>query len=269
MSSNQLVALLLLASSNQVFGNDSVGSSPNAIYDAPIDAPFKCSPIGVTPQFSPLLHQYAVEDCTYYAQVGSDAIGVCSIVTNIAPIGMPLVPALGIAATEIPPTPRLAPDGSYLMVGYLQTANPVVLRYVHDGDGWSIAAPQPELGAVVLGNIVHVAGADRITARFKGDSLIDELVFDGSAWTLVASHPPTELGIDQGPVSMWSSSDALRMVVSDGALNLYYSDRPSLDAPFRTADPLELSGSNNMSLSEDCSRIYMTGLGSILYAQQR
>ena len=269
MSSNKLLATLLLASCNQVFGNDSVGGSPNAIYDAPIDAPFKCSPIGVTPQFSPLLHQYAVEDCTYYAQVGSDAIAVCANVTNIAPIGMPLVPALGIMPMEILPTPRLAPDGTYLVVGYLQSSSPTASRYVRDGDGWSLAAPQPELGALALGNIVHVAGADRITVRFKATLTFDELVFDGSAWTQVASHPNAELGIEGGPVSMWSSSDALRMVVADAARNLYYTDRPTVDASFRTADPLELSGSDDMSLSDDCSRIYVTGLGSILYAQQR
>jgi len=266
MSSNRLLAIFLLASCNQVFGNHAVSGDPNAIYDAPIDAPFSCPAIGMTPQFSPLLHQYQVADCLYYAQVGSEAIGYCDAMTSIAPIGTPLVPAVGLPAGG-EQIARLAPDGSYV-VNIEITSIPTGSRYVADGDGWTLAAPQPELAAFQLGNIVHVAGADRITAFFQFDDAIYELVFDGSAWTRVARHPFDEFAIPTGLASMFWTADALRMVISDSAANLYYTDRASLDAVFRPAELVGVSGSQYMSMPDDCSRLYLTGLGSILYAQR-
>lgn len=269
MSSSRLAAIFLVASCNQVFGNHTVGTDPNAIYDAPIDSPFECPAIGKTPRFSPLLRQYQIQDCTYYTQVGSEAIGYCGQFVSIGPIGMPLVPANGIPVGGGEPLPRLAPDGSYMVISQFNGPMPTGTRYLRDEDTWTLVGPQPEIAALALSNIVHVAGADRIVARALFATTLDELVFDGSTWTKVGSHPDAEFAVDSGgPTTMYWTRDALRMVISDSLGNLFYTDRSTVDAAFRQADMLGVSGSQDMSMPDDCSRMYVTGLGSILYLQQ-
>src|SRR4051794_34587507 len=76
-----------LAACNQVFGvHDTVSAGP-AFYDAGIDAPFACPPIGGSPpQFSAFLHQDFVQDCADYSIAGGRATALCSDATSATSI---------------------------------------------------------------------------------------------------------------------------------------------------------------------------------------
>jgi hypothetical protein len=263
-----MLGLLALVGCNQVFGNHAVEQDPNPIFDAPLDAPFRCTEIGTSPEFSPLLHQYGVLNCTYYAEVGGEAIGLCNNEVEVGPIGGELQPAVGII-TDGSPDPRLSPDGSYMLVGG-NFANRVDL-YRRNGD-WTLVG-STGLDSLVLGNIIHVGGADRILETEISEGVLKELVFDGNlSWTPIATHDASELGVTLK--SAWLTSDGLRLVGGAGEPDdadgghIYYSDRASIGDSFRTADKLEIPMPPIPAMTDDCARIYMTGLGSVFFAQR-
>ena len=47
-------------------------------------------------------------------------------------------------------------------------------------------------------------------------------------------------------------------------------DRPSVDAPFRAAEPLQGIPPHvyDSAMTEDCARVYFSGLGAVFYVQQ-
>lgn len=77
-------------------------------FDAPQDAPYRCPQIGTTPQFSPLVHQILVADCTDYSTSTSAglATGFCPTKKTIGlgPIDQPLasIESLGPTGSSIP-----------------------------------------------------------------------------------------------------------------------------------------------------------------------
>ena len=69
------------------------------------------------------------------------------------------------------------------------------------------------------------------------------------------------------------ATDGLRIVfyarALDQAFYVMYSDRPTIDDRFRPAD--QITGVPNVAdpfLTEDCARIYFSGLGSVFYESQ-
>jgi len=71
-------------------------------------------------------------------------------------------------------------------------------------------------------------------------------------------------------VSLAESADGLRAVFT-GATTLpevRYAVRSRIDAPFEGSFPLTVPAAMDAYLTEDCSRLYFSGLGSIFYVPQ-
>jgi hypothetical protein len=148
-----------------------------------------------------------------------------------------------------------------------QAPGPVTQQYLRVGDAWTLGPPQSLSTKGELGNIVHVGGSDRMLAHPQtGFEAFDELVFDGTdTWTVLAKHPNSELGIPFDET--WLTNDGLRLIASNGE-QVYYSDRPTIDLPFRTAELLDVPTTSTPTLTDDCSRIYVAGIGSIFFEQR-
>jgi hypothetical protein len=96
---------------------------------------------------------------------------------------------------------------------------------------------------------------------------------EGSGWQSVLPGYTTELGIQVAtPPNL--SADGLRMVFrayesTGNTFAVFYADRESIDARFGMAQPV--AGVPDVSdpfMSDDCARIYFSGLGSLLYVDQ-
>ena len=67
------------------------------------------------------------------------------------------------------------------------------------------------------------------------------------------------------------SPDGLRLVLGSTTQQskVMYSDRPSVDMRFRQAVPLmDIPDVPDPFLTEDCARVYFSGIGSVFYAQR-
>src|SRR5260221_3851402 len=108
-----------LVGCNAVFGLHDVDEA-RVYFDAPVDAPLTCPPIGSTPHFAPLVHQLVEQICIEYSTSRSGiAIALCAF-------GDTVRVAIGAAGSqldevvELPTltyrTARLSPDGNRMLV---------------------------------------------------------------------------------------------------------------------------------------------------------
>jgi len=270
-SSALVITTLGLAACNQVFGSTSVEVTPVAQFDAPLDAAFACTAIGQTPQFSPYLHQFLARDCSFYGIAGTDAVAECMIAgvetVVIGPLGGELVPALGLPASGLPSTPRIAPDGQTM----LGRVNPAVVEYARAGDVWSVANSNVfELGSTgtPFSSIAQIGSTLRVLVlEFPEDTLAEYERANG-VWSVVAQTPVEQVVGSASPaLGLALTSDGLRLVIATDS-ETRYSDRPSLDAAFRPSEPLQSPAASDVFVSDDCARIYLSGLGSVFYAQR-
>jgi hypothetical protein len=269
-SSSKPILLLALAACNQVFGLHESRERDGGQYDAPLDAPFACPPIGGTPpSFSPLLHQVIVEDCRDYSISPSGrAIALCSNRVAEGPRDELLMPLIEISTMPGSSlfTPRLSPDGQMIIFHEVRANATTVHVYVRMTNGsWQQLQDAP-FGAQVdwISTFARGPTGDRVFVRTTDG--IHEWAYEGSTWRDVLVETSGELGIRLATIQI--TSDGLRAVLySDNAL--YYSDRPDESAKFRAAVPMSnVPAFPDAFLTEDCSRMYVSGLGSIFYTQQ-
>lgn len=283
-------ALLGLAGCNAIFGlQPTVSVDLDAQYfDAPSDAPFACPPTGETPAFTRLLHQIDLQCTDYSASATSGrSVGWCRS-SQLSWIGEgpsdgPYAPIAGLTST--PSTaigePRLDPDGAELLVRRSPTMAAIgqvqVYRrgadnqftVAHDLQSWG-----PAFGPDIAFGITTRTPVQRMF--FLDQGLAVETTVDRATGqlTAIASYDPAaDFGLVYFASAPNLSADGLRVVfaasTADGG-HVYYSDRPSLDARFRT--PVALTNVPfvyDPFLSEDCARIYFSGFDYIFWLQRQ
>jgi hypothetical protein len=268
-SSSACIALLALAGCNQLFGSTSVAVQPGAQFDAPLDAPFACPAIGQTPQYSQYVHQFLARDCSFYGTGGSDAIASCTIsgaeTVVIGPIGSDLLPAVGLPSSLLPLTPRLAPDGQTI----LARSDPRIVEYARTGNTWTVATLevfQLANSGVPFSSIAQSGSTLRVLMiEYSTGSLVEYERANG-AWSKISTTPLSQLNL-ASVSGLALTGDGLRLVISTGN-QVLFTDRPSLDAAFRPADPVQAPTGVDIFATDDCARIYLSGLGSVFYAQR-
>lgn len=259
--------------------NWAYGLDPTQLADAPgPDAPPRCTTDG-PPAFSPRVTQAVVQPCHDYTIHEHTAIAACGgpfqLVLGEGPIDAPLRP-IDIAPTRAEATlvsPRFTPEGELLV--HQQTIDRISIAsiYRRDGEAWTWSYDLPfalerfELAGMPSRGPQRHLMVSRTTQ-------FEEAIDDGTGTWTTAVWPATILGVDRlhGPINL--SRDGLRAVFvgtsGDTALTRY-ATRPQIDVPFAGSYVLDVpvaSPPDNF-LTEDCSRLYFSGLDSIFYAPQR
>lgn len=279
----KLAALVLVCGCNAVFGLSPTTGPGTTFFDAPIDAPFACPPIGTNlPPFTGVLVQQILEDCSQYSpsDASGRAVASCSdpaggeIICE-GPRDQMLTSAFKLSAIQA--QPRLSPDGNTIYV-HDNAPSITVIAYQRTGMTWT-RAPASDIGQIAnaseMSSVMRGPDGDHIlfTAASATSVALAEWSNAGGTWHQTSLHPASELGL-QGIFTLALTSDGLRALVfgftPTNVDQTLYTDRPALDAPFRAAQKIDgLFGvAQDASLSDDCSRIYFTGLGSVFYVQE-
>lgn len=278
------LALFALAACNRTFGLDQTAL-------APPDASPVCPAIGTTPEYLPTVLRAIHQECNAYTSSrdanlamascsGTFDFMYCTEVLDIwaGPSDGPL------AKIALPPPPRgelmtdvpvLAPEGNEAFVNMFAPTGPLVFTaYARDPDGTWRFESYPA---------VPVAGEPSTPSRGPARHMmmlaalaLHELVEDGSgAWNDVATYTTSDLH-QIASRSVYLSPDGLRLIYSairpgENQIATFYADRPSIDARFGA--PTELVGVpwtyDILFMEADCSKIYFSGLGYVLYVQER
>jgi hypothetical protein len=281
-----VASLGFLCACNQVFGVDHTTrlpgppGGPDAQYfDAPADAPFACPALGGVPQFKRDLRQVDIDGCRGYTRSDTLAVAMCGQVSQ-GPVDGPLAPIPDVAATTLSPSsPLLSPDGDQLYLSDYDFSTYTSLPfhvYNRQGDGsWQRGADLP-MSPVGTSISTVTRGPDRhilYWAYGLAGANIEEWANGTGSWQQVAVHGQAEHGL-AAIFYVWFSSDGLRAIIQGDVLGssapqLFYTDRAAVGASFRPAVPMiGVPVVNDMFVTEDCGRLYMSGLGSIFYQQQ-
>ena len=290
------VAILIgLCACNQIFSLTQTQPIDARIFDVGIDAPFSCPPIGTVPQFSVLLHQDVPQEIDEYTISSTlmRAMGVDPVMGIVeGPIDAEAQHVIGGAAYCGTCTsfarPRLTPEGegAYVLVEPPPTVEPrrppFIAIYLRDNGSWTESvefstALLPLDGTEFISSVTR--GPMRRMMIYASDGYFHEWALDdsGDASEIVPPYMPGDLGIAAESDPMLSS-DGLRMVFQglpadgDGTPeNLYfYADRSDVTARVGTATVLQNvpPAAPTAYLNDDCSRIYVAGLGSLFYLQR-
>jgi len=268
------LAVLALAGCNSVFGNNSVQRIDAQFFDA-IDAPSQCPPIGQTPHFSTVLHQDFIQNCMGYRISSGRAASACTVGDGYrvfeGPIDQPLqlVPELVAAGpSSLYDRVLLSSDAQTMFLHEIDFDTGMgatrAARRQLDGT-WQLQAP-PELGQNpndLPASVARGPTGDHALVR-ASDLTIHEWIDDGGTWREAQVH-----AFDSDTLDAQLSADGLRLTLYTSKLEYLFSDRPDEDSPFREPEPLP--GAPHASLApaitEDCARLYVTGLDSVFYVQ--
>jgi hypothetical protein len=268
-------AALALAGCNSVFGNNPVQRTDAQYFDALI-GPSQCPPVGQTPRFSTVLHQDFIQNCMGYRFNSGRAASVCTVGNGYGvfegPIDQPLQPVpelVTMAASAIYDRAVLSSDAQTMFLREVDFDTGVTATRAarHQIDGtWQLQAP-PELGQNpndLLAAIARGPNGDHALVR-ANDWTIHEWIDDGGTWREAQVHV-----FDLDVYDAQLSADGLRVTLYTSKQEYLFSDRPDEDSPFREPEPL--LGTPNAAIAptitEDCARLYVTGLGSVFYVQQ-
>jgi hypothetical protein len=275
------VAALVACGCNSIFGLHETSVIDAPYYDAPVDAPFQCPALGTPLQFSAQLHQLDVHGCDGYTRAGDQlAVAICDEggqrVVYQGPVDGTLTPATVTDPGDTILSATLTPEGDELFVSteYTGTTGGMFI-YDRQGDGSWLRGADPPLGP--LGFISNPARgpAHRLLYSHGSASDLYEWAQDSAGtWQQVHVHAIAALGISNTN-SLWLSGDGLRLITNAFTVadplteQMLYLDRDTVAETFRpavvmTTLPLVLDA----FVTDDCARIYMSGLASIFYAQQ-
>jgi hypothetical protein len=271
--------LILLCGCNQVFGLTETSPSDAQFYDAHTRQPPHCPALGESLVFSPILHQLHY-DCSQYSE-STDAnlsVAMCRAADQIQPFSGPREGPF-TPITELPQRtsefdvsgPQLDPEGDMLMISTFDLTNIVAaIRVYHRaGDTWIRDADVPNAPARTS-NISR--GPDHRILGTNGTSDVVELSSTSGSWQQVLTHTKAMLGVPSVG-AIWLSADALRIVFVANAFDvaenrsIMYADRATKNDLFGVARPLALPVVDDAFITEDCGRIYFSGLRSIFYAE--
>ncbi|HEY5948227.1 MAG TPA: hypothetical protein VIV40_22175 [Kofleriaceae bacterium] len=281
-------ALLALCSCNQIFGLDktiATGAADATYFDAPADAPFACPPVGMTPQFSRLFHQIP-QRCTEWSssQQAGRAIAMCfepAMQIGAGPYDGPLelVPGLETVNKIHFDAPRMTPEGDQVVIRDWNESTVVgrigVYQRTETGLTYSHEIKLPN--NVTTDSFVRYGSPSRGPVRrmFARNNTggLQEIEVDASgASNLVRVYTEADFGVTSLaglPPSM--TPDGLRIVFYAAASEsgIFYSDRASVNESFRAATLLmNVPGTADAFMTENCERIYFSALGSVLWIQR-
>jgi hypothetical protein len=288
----RLVACVwLTCGCNWAFGLETTKPLDAAFFDAPPDSAWTCPPTGALPRFAPTLQQLDVGrycvDYTISPMTGL-AMAWCrgDPATEIAqgPIEGVLVAATGIAPTEATryvDEPRLTYEGDEVWVRQVSmqavTVASLFSVFRAVGDTWQWSANLAVPTSADRGDEISVptrssAGPRRFMFNAPTEDVMYEMM-EGSPPTIVHMYRNVDLGMTY-IVRPMLSPDGLRLVfggqrMTDLLVTTMYVDRPNLGATFGIATPLhDAPAAMDPFLTEDCGKLYASGLGRIFYAQQ-
>jgi hypothetical protein len=256
--------LLLCASCNEFYGLDKTRLPPP-------DAPYACPELGAAlPVFSSAVHQALDQQAASYHfnPSGTLAVAVWSGLVYVGTFDEPLV----LDPRIVPPDNFLdahpSPDGNRLYLETLAVGPPVTFGFVmyeRAGDAWRYVEEVPLKGAP--STVFRGVADDRII--FNGTTSIVEYERVGGMWLVQEPmHDRVALQI-ASRAKLAITSDGLRAVyLGDGSM--MYTDRPSIQSSFRTPQPLEgVPKVSDAQLTDDCGRVYYSGLGTAFYSKQQ
>jgi hypothetical protein len=298
------IVLMSVAACNAVFGIRDTKQTDAAYFDAPVDAPFACPGFGSALEMSGQLHQEFQQECLDYhvsatglaagmCYAGRDGASATGYVLAIGTIGGgPLVATAGLPdyyKTYQQPTAFdqysylfPSPDGTHVysqMQHYdytSMTTTYVTNRFTKQADSsWLLTDTLPIGSFGMDSTVFHGPTGDRFLHMDAQTGTIVEWSEDGAGgWTAGSSHLVTEMGVTGvGVLSL--TSDGLRMTFQGtmtGELSQrpLYTDRADVSSWFRPAVPLVGAPYDSaIQLTDDCARLYTTGLGAVFSMQQR
>jgi hypothetical protein len=284
--SGRCLLLLVACGCDRIFDLRAAEPFDAAFFDAALAT--SCPPSGTVPVFSTTPHQVLFRPCNQYTtsdRADDTAVATCSDHVEQGSIDSELAVAPDLAAPDASTlqfTPTLSPEGDQVYVfRYVSTTN-TVLRYrrlaTDRWDGGTALAFSSSITGRPIELSTPTRGPVRRTILHDGSGFWHELVDDGSATLALVDtfDPVSVLGVYNASAAQLSP-DGLRVVVygtlprSDGTVmqSVWYADRDSLGSRFRAAAALtDVPIVNDPFLSEDCERLYFSGIGSIWYVQQ-
>ncbi|HSD89398.1 MAG TPA: hypothetical protein VLB44_17835 [Kofleriaceae bacterium] len=270
---NRCSLLTLLLGCNQIYGLDKTQPIDAAYFDAP---PATCPALGTPPVFGQDFQQVVFQPCSDYTLSSSGrALARCNRVISEGPIGGALVGAVGLEQTAdlTYDHPRLHPDGQSVVVRMIDRTVPRTSFgvFARTDAGWGktseFSVPYQMLGSSTPSRDNHVL----VVASGGG---LRELADDGAGtWNEVLVHDFAELGITSLGDQVDLSADGLRLIfigtaIGKSSVNLLYADRAAETERFSTATPMpSVEYLPNGFLTEDCGRLYFSGLGTVFYVE--
>lgn len=270
-------ALLLLAACNQIYGLDDTRLAG----PVPPDAPPACQPALA---FDRRYEQALLVPCQDYvpAADADRALASCNAGGRAyfaeGPIGKPLVEVdVETRPGMVRGAPRLAPEGDRAIIQHFAVS--VTSMYsVHERDatGWRWKYDLPLIAEFddSVGTPSRRPNAHILHAR-PNVGLVDEYVEDApDAWRLARSYTTDELGTRSLYTVFNLTADGLQVIYQqaslDGTLAISHAWRDSVDARFGPGVALDGIPRRvfDAFMTNDCGRVYFSGLSSIFYARQ-
>jgi hypothetical protein len=284
------VGLWFVCSCNWAFGLETTRPLDAAFFDAAPDSAWACPPMGTLPQFAPTLHQLDVGlYCTDYTLSPMRGLAMAACRGSTMQVAQGPIEGLLVAAAGISPTqsmrvvdqPRLTYEGDEVWVRQVSTQGTTVgslfsvFHAVGDAWQWSadLAVPtSADRGDEISAPTRRDAGPRRFIFNMPSEDRIAEMM-EGNPPTIVHTYRNVDLGMAYiiGPML---SPDGLRLVfggqrMTDLLVTTMYVDRPNLGAMFGIARPLhDAPAATDPFLTDDCGKLYASGLGRIFYGQQ-
>ncbi len=286
------LALLGLCACNQIFGLS--GTKARAIdaqyFDAPADAPYSCPGAGAQPAYGRLLHQVIEQNCYYYTISTTSGLAIAScyeqagmqIESGLIDQAMTPITLQTKFATGYWYNPVFTTDDDIFVTAYDSAATAYsFVSWVRGGDGtWAdgpaITWPFTWATGDTLTVPSHAPGRHMLYFRQPDNAWYEIAETSPGTWALARATPYTvaQLGM-QWVYEIQMSGDGLRLIaygepVGATTYSIVYSSRPSLDADWPPLQPLAGApgGATAPYLTDDCARLYFSGLSSVLYVQQ-
>jgi hypothetical protein len=269
--------LAVLCSCNEVYGLDPTVRRDAAFFDAGIDAPHQCPPIGTPPMFSRQFRQVLTQPCVDFVVARTNrTLASCrdddvSFKMFEGTLYQPMVLASGFDA---PGTtflyPRLSPDGETAIVRIQDAAGTVTFaEFVRGATAWTPRAQIPV--AAIIATTSTTTNRHVLVGTLAG---LQELVDAGNGFQATIMHGNAALGVAAISNYIHVTADGLRLLVvgtpaGQAGSQLLYSDRATDNAPFAAMQPLPeldyLVGGSFMT--EDCAHMYFSGIGRVFATQ--
>ncbi len=243
-----------------------------------------CPALGVTPSFSSSLQSMVDTNCWSYSTSLTRDIAVAQCDWgDTAGIGWgridePLAafPNLVVGTSATYSQPRLVPEGTELFLKRNSAGTIELLRYTINENNTATLAHVLGLtfSSSLRMGMPSQGPVRRAMIDSNGISAAEyEIAVDGSVRKL-GSYTPAELGVEGFNSSLNLSPDGLRLLVAAyvaGDQVWMYSDRANLETDFLDLRPIGVtfSGTADLSMAPDCSRIYFTALNRVFFVRQR
>lgn len=262
-------------------GNTTGGDGCSALCDE-LDV---CPPLGKAPQYSRVFQQPISQACSEYTiSETSEAVAYCTSSTAMGvsqgAVDSPMMTLYAFAASNFGSYehPRLAPEADTIFAMYYNSGGSFALtRWLRANDGtWAYASTIMLPPAVGTGAVfgTPTRGPLRHVMALANPTTVLELVIDDTESAVVVATI-TASQLDTGGISSPPNltPDGLRMVFTASGLggnHVFYADRSTIDAAFSAAIALvNAPATPDPFMTANCGRLYFSGLGSVMYVQQR